>query len=210
MPLSASSSADDARQAAVRLMLHGWGDWAGEGLWSAPRPGDPNPTMRGITLRTLQGLGSAGDLDGDGDVDVQDLLRVDDTFAGAIYAGLYWQPVAAVADVAPRLAVAVFDGAVQHGPAQAVKLLQRAVGANPDGVVGRLTVGFLRHALLAHGELGVVARYLGTRIQFYEAIMLATPALQSNRRGWQARVNAVAAFLGLPNMWHDGPPGRAA
>jgi lysozyme family protein len=210
MPLSASSSAEEARQAAVRLMLHGWSDWAGEGGWSKPRPGDPNPTMRGITLRTLQGLGSLGDLDQDGDVDVQDLLRVDDTFAAAIYAGVYWTPVAPVADVAPRLAVAVFDGAVQHGPHRAVILLQKAIAANPDGVVGRLTLGLLRQALVAHGELGVVARYLGLRVQFYEHIMLDKPHLQENRRGWQARINAVAAYLGLPNVWHDGPTGRAA
>jgi lysozyme family protein len=210
MALSARSSAADAKAAAIRLMLHGWGDWAGEGGWSKPRPGDPNPTMRGITLRTLQGLGSLGDLDRDGDVDVRDLLRVDETFAGAIYEGAYWTPIATVADHAPRLAVAVFDGAVQHGPARAVILLQQAIGANPDGVIGRLTLGLLRQALVAHGELGVVARYLGLRVQFYEDIMFDKPHLEENRRGWQSRVNAVAAYLGLPDVWHDGPTGRAA
>lgn len=59
--------------------------------------------------------------------------------AREIYKQNYWD--ACRCDELPdSLDVAVFDSAVNQGPEQAIKLLQRAVGVVDDGVIGKLTI----------------------------------------------------------------------
>lgn len=81
--------------------------------------------------------------------------------AKAIYRRDYWAPVRA--DELPELVrFDVFDAAVNHGASQSAKWLQRAAGANPDGVIGAQTVAAAR---AAGAQLG--ARFNGYRLQFY-------------------------------------------
>lgn len=92
------------------------------------------------------------------DVDIKALTQDD---AKAIYRRDYWAPVRAD-ELPDSVRFDVFDAAVNHGVMQSAKWLQRAAGANPDGVIGAQTVAATR---AAGGQLA--AHFNGYRLQFY-------------------------------------------
>jgi lysozyme family protein len=99
-----------------------------EGLFS-DHPSDPGgATMYGITEAVARRVGYRGPM--------QD-LPVD--LAKRIYHEDYWKAVRA--DELPHaVRYAVFDAAVNSGPAQSVRWLQRALGVQDDGVLGPRTL----------------------------------------------------------------------
>ena len=108
-----------------------------EGGWSN-HPSDPGGLTRyGITLKLLKGLRI--DFNGDGVIDGKDLAAMTESQAAMIYRRRFWDK--ARCDQLPRgLDLAVFDSAVNQGPARAVKFLQKAVGAKADGLIGPKTL----------------------------------------------------------------------
>lgn len=113
------------------------------------------------------------------DVDVEHLTRDD---AIAIYRTRYWA-LCRCEDFPPPLALALFDGAVQHGPLQAIKLLQDALGVTRDGVIGPRTLG-AAHAL-AWGD--VLVRFLAYRLRLYAGL----PHASIFGLGWARRILSV-------------------
>ena len=108
--------------------------------------------------------------------------------ASAIYLAEYWQPYAGrVADIAPRLAVLIFDSAVNQGPKAAVQILQSILSTPTDGVLGPLTLDNLADALEAFGEDDLVARYAAARAVRYATTRNADRFL----RGWMNRLMTV-------------------
>lgn len=145
-----------------RLMGH-------EGSY-ANHPADPGgETMWGVTKRVAAAYGYNGPM--------RDLPR--DT-AKQIYRTQYWDAVQA--DQLPdAVKFEVFDAAVNSGVSQAVKWLQRAAGATPDGVIGAKTIAAARAA----GPL-LGAQYNGQRLQF----MTDLPTWGSFGKGWARRIAA--------------------
>jgi lysozyme family protein len=99
--------------------------------------------------------------------------------ARAIYLRDYWGP--AGCDAVPDAAkLPLFDAAVNSGVRAAVRLLQRAVGEAPDGLLGPRT-------LLAAQSMPaprLVARFAGQRL----ALMANLPTWPTYSRGWTLRV----------------------
>lgn len=92
-------------------------------------PRDPGgETNWGITVAVARREGYQGPM--------RDLSR--DT-AKAIYRRKYWNAVRAD-ELPDSVRFDVFDAAVNHGPVQAAKWLQRTVGTTADGVIGAQTV----------------------------------------------------------------------
>lgn len=90
-----------------------------------------------------------------------DIKALTQDAAKAIYRRDYWAPVRA--DELPDIVrFDVFDAAVNSGVTQSAKWLQRAVGANPDGVIGAQTVAAARSA-----GTQLAANFNGYRLQFY-------------------------------------------
>lgn len=131
-------------------------------------PSDPgSETMWGVTAKVARANGYQGDMRG--------LPREK---AKQIYRDLYWSPIHA--DELPEsLRFEVFDAAVNSGVQQAVKWLQRVVGAAPDGVIGPATLSAVAKADALAG-----ARYSGVRLQF----MTDLPTWGAFGRGWARRV----------------------
>lgn len=108
--------------------------------------------------------------------------------ATGIYARDYWYP--ANCDELPlMLAVAVFDGAVNHGRAQdggwdAVRFLQQAAGVYVDGLNGPVT----QQAAHAADPEDLLVRYLGYRAQYYQDLIIEDPALAAFYLGWMNRL----------------------
>jgi lysozyme family protein len=135
-----------------------------EGEWNR-RPDDPGGETRfGISAKAHPGV---------------DLDRLTREAAAAIYRTEYWDRLECEALPAP-LRLPVFDGAVQHGPRVAVKLLQQSVGATPDGVMGPET----RAACVRAAWPEVLVDYLARRARLY-AIQ---PGYTAFGFGWLRRV----------------------
>jgi lysozyme family protein len=96
-----------------------------------------------------------------------------------IYWRDYWIPVRGD-DLPPRLAGLVFDAAVNHGVGDAARMLQRAVGATVDGVIGPRTLAASRQ-----GEQDVaIANFLAERLIDY----MKAPTWKTHGRGWSRRL----------------------
>ena len=144
-----------------------------EGAFS-DHPSDPGGrTMWGVTERVAREWGYAG---GMRDLPVE--------LAQAIYRKNYWDAVRAE-DLPQALRYAVFDAAVNSGVGQAVKWLQRAVGADDDGRVGTQTIAMARAA----SPDFALRRMLAARLKF----MTDLKVWPSFSRGWARRISDLMA-----------------
>jgi len=108
-----------------------------EGGWyDGTKPHDPNPTMKGVTQRTYNGYRDRRRLP------QRSVREIETHELEAIYR-TYWDAVKAD-KLGPLTAGQVFDHAVNAGPHRAIQVLQRAVGVNPDGVIGPRTMEAVR------------------------------------------------------------------
>lgn len=131
-------------------------------------PDDPGrETKFGISARAYPGL------------DIENLTRDD---AEAIYRLDYWEKAGCHRLPAP-FDVLVFDMAVHSGVKTAVTMLQRLVGAEPDGKIGPRTLAAVDRA----GAQGP-ARYLAKRLEFLQSL----PSWRTFGRGWAYRLFRVA------------------
>lgn len=99
-----------------------------EGFFS-DHPQDPGGKTRyGITLKTFRNLYPGGDF-----------TKLDKELAARIYREQYWVPCRC-RDLPAGIDLAVFDCAVNQGQPTARKLLQKAAGVKPDGIIGFVTL----------------------------------------------------------------------
>lgn len=103
-----------------------------------------------------------------------------------LYKRDYWGP--AGCDALPdKVKYAQFDCAVHSGPRRAIKLLQQAVGAVPDGYLGPKTL----QAVNSMSPARAVARMVATRQEF----MVSLPTWRSFSRGWVRRMNIILLMV---------------
>jgi lysozyme family protein len=99
-----------------------------------------------------------------------------------LYKAKYWDMVQG--DKLPSgVDFCVFDCAVNSGVKRASKLLQRAVGVDDDGVIGRATMT----AVEALNPDEVIDRFCAERLTFLEAL----PTFATFGKGWTTRVSKV-------------------
>lgn len=132
-------------------------------------PADPGgETMWGITKRVARGKGYLGAM--------RDLPV---SLAKQWYKEDYWDKVQA--DNMPEaLRYSLFDAAVNSGPGQAIKWLQRAVGVTEDGMLGPKTLAAVSKAI----PEAVEARMVGYRLMF----MTDLRNWDSFSEGWAKRI----------------------
>lgn len=158
----------------------------------ANHPKDPGgATMKGVTQRVYDAY---RDRRGEARRSVRQITEAE---LQAIYRRQYWDVVRG--DNLPGgVDYAVFDGAVNSGPAQAVKWLQRALGTvKVDGVVGEATLAAVE-AYPDHDQL--IALMLGRRLAFLQALR----TWSTFGRGWSARVAQVKK---IGQAWAAGSVG---
>jgi lysozyme family protein len=110
------------------------------------------------------------------DLDIKALTRDQ---AIEIYRRDFWMPVAAM--VSGPIAFQVFDAAVNHGIGTAVRMLQEAVGAAPDGHWGPVSAERYHDA----DPCEVVLRFLAIRLRFFTRLS----TFGTFGAGWAARVS---------------------
>ncbi len=116
-------------------------------------------------------------------VNIRDLTRDQ---AIAIYKTEYWD-ASKCDDLPAKIAVAVFDCAVNQGVGIAATLIQKAVGATSDGIIGPKTLDAINRA----DEDDLVVQFLGWRLRRYAFTANAATYM----RGWANRVLFLQAFL---------------
>lgn len=106
-----------------------------------------------------------------------------------LYLNDYWSKSGC--DLCPDgLAICVFDAAVNNGVGQAIRWLQSAVGATPDGAIGPAT----RAAIAAIKDLpSVVSLFHGARIAF----MAGLSTWPTFKGGWSKRLALVPYRAGM-------------
>lgn len=156
---------------------------AHEGGW-VDHPADPGgETNFGISMRFLREKGIKPQDIGLKDYAPGCLRGLTREAAADLYWRFFWDAIE-LGEVTDQLAATkLFDAAVNMGPAQAIKLAQRAVGATPDGVLGPLT----RHAIGAMPGRVFVSAMAAEMLRFYEALAASKPALAVFLPGWRAR-----------------------
>lgn len=123
-------AAESFKRALALVLVH-------EGGYSN-HPDDPGgPTMKGIIQRVYDGYRRGKGLP---TRSVRELERGE---LEEIYRKNYWD-AARCDELPPGIDYVVFDGAVNSGPAQSAKWLQRALGLSADGTIGEVTLSAAR------------------------------------------------------------------
>lgn len=156
-------------------------------------PDDPGgATNHGISLRFLRDLPD-GDIDGDGDVDADDIRSLTPAVAGKFYKARFWDKVGCDR-LPPAVAVAVFDAAVNCGTSRAVRWLQEAcnmMGAHllVDGVSGSKT--YAATVALGRDKGEPLALLCGLRRQEYYNALAGKKEFRTFHLGWTRRVSSL-------------------
>ena len=111
-------------------------------------------------------------------------LEVDD-----IYRHLYWHP-AHCDEMTDPVAICHMDWSVNHGVFGAMHTLQQAAGVISDGIWGPQTKEAVQNSI------GLPARYLDLRAQWYRDEVKNNPSQAEFLEGWLARVAYLRAYIG--------------
>jgi uncharacterized protein (TIGR02594 family) len=174
--IRATQSTSSVFQIALQQVLHSEGGYGDD-------PYDPGgPTNKGITLRTLAAWRSVKLDGGNRSQLIEALKRISDDDVTAIYRKRYWQPAGCPRLPGP-LAIFHFDAAVNHGVTGATRMLQQAVGSEPDGEIGPKTIRKIKGLTV----LTILSRYAAIRRKRYRSL----PHFWRFGRGWLKRVDRV-------------------
>lgn len=164
-------------------------------------PSDPGGiTHYGVSLRWLRSLGhDLGDIDGDGDIDADDIRALTPDQAAALFKLKFWD--AYTLDNLPQLTATIhYDCMVNTGPKQAALIAQRAcntlvgsygVKLAVDGILGPQT----RKFLALHATPILATAMIEQRKGFYLSLVQDKPDFAPFQRGWLNRANALQSYV---------------
>jgi lysozyme family protein len=104
--------------------------------------------------------------------------------AKEIYKKNYWDRMNLEGIENLQLALHVFDHGVNAGPRTSIRMLQRAAGVKPDGVIGPITLNAVNRQSLTD-------KFEQARIQYYIRIAEKRPKLKVFIKGWINRVSTT-------------------
>ena len=137
-------------------------------------PNDPGNYRDGMLVGTKYGIDAASHPG-------VDIINLTIDQAKAIHLAQYWTP-AGCSFLLPRGAVCLYDCAINQGLSTATRLMQRAVGVPPDGIIGIETQAAFGKATSVH-----IARFMGLRAVRYAN----TLNFSADGEGWMRRMFTV-------------------
>lgn len=166
-------------------------------------PNDPGGvTMYGVSLMFLKSLGLIeGDIDGDGDIDRDDVLKITKDKAKEIFRRHFWD-LAKADRLPPLIAMPFYDLAVNAGPGRSAIVLQEAINKIKPGAIRKLAgnVGPLtqQYAKLIADEgkaYKLVQAYMERREDWYRRLAKAKPKTAVFLKGWLNRTNDMKKLM---------------
>jgi lysozyme family protein len=149
-----------------------------EGGWS-DHPKDPGgATMKGVTLATYRQYRPGATK--------QQLRNISDAELERIYRAGYWDKVRGD-DLPTGVDLAIFDFAVNSGPARAAIYVQNIVGVAPDGKLGPLSITAVNAYCSNFGAAKLVNQLCSQRLAFLEQLS----TWSTFGKGWSRRVAEV-------------------
>lgn len=151
-------------------------------------------TNMGISLRYIRNAGH--DIDGDGDIDADDIAALTTDKAAAIYINDFWKANRTNEIVNDAIAFKKFDMDVNMGPRQPGKILQASlnevagVGLTVDGIVGSGTIGAVNAFVSSHDDpdtIPLLDAICDRQACFYDAIVAKDDTQGIYHRGWLNR-----------------------
>jgi lysozyme family protein len=148
-------------------------------------PRDPGgETNFGITDRLDGKVDGLIDVDGNGSGDIT-VKALREEQARVIYKREFWDKMRGDEIKNQQVAEIVFDAYVNMGP-RALKLLQKEIGVEADGVFGPVTISILNLA----SPVVVFNQFKDARIYFYKDLVKRKPELKVFEKGWMNRINS--------------------
>lgn len=162
-----------------------------EGGFSNHESDPGGATNFGISLRWLKSEGMYGDLDDDGDVDIDDIKAIDVGTATRIYHDKWWNKYHYDRFVDCSIATKVFDMSVNMGGNRAHRILQHALnalGSNLviDGIVGPITM----KSTNIEDPAILLEELRDEQKRFYLRLIAKRPGMVVFRKGWLRRAAA--------------------
>lgn len=156
-------------------------------------PADPGgATMKGVTQKVYDAYRL------ERGKQKQPVRNITDQELQEIYRINYWNAVKG--DLLPEgVDFVLFDGAVNSGPKQSIKWLQRSLGVAPDGVLGQITLAALK---LIKDNDALIAKIIERR----ELFLRSLKTFKTFGKGWMTRINNVKA---KGQAWATGSVGPA-
>lgn len=182
----------NARQAAIDFVLNHEGGYVNDPM---DRGG---PTKYGISFRFLRDLApELADIDGDGDVDADDIRALTEADAATLYRDFFWDGLH-LSTLPEAPAIAVMDTAVNMGKGRAVKLLQETINSfgsdiAEDGILGSVT----RYFVTEVDPEALWRGYLLGRMHCYHSIVQENKNLSVFLLGWGNRVRDLTEILAM-------------
>jgi lysozyme family protein len=150
--------------------------------WEGGYSNDPHdkggPTMRGVTQRVYDGW-----RDGHG-VPRRPVSEIELPEWEAIYRRNYWD-AARAGDMPAGVDLCAWDMAVNAGPVQAIRSLQRVLGVTVDGHIGAATMG----ALQRRETVDLIRAYVEERRRYHRSL----PTFWRFGKGWLRRCDGIEA-----------------
>tara|TARA_R110002126_G_scaffold187597_1_gene336246 strand:+ start:71 stop:595 length:525 start_codon:yes stop_codon:yes gene_type:complete len=136
------------------------------GNWTSGKigVGKLNGTKQGVSAMTYPNL---------------DIINLTDDEIKEIYYRDWWLKLG-MDKFRPAISYQMFDAAINHGMSRATKLLQKAVGATADGVIGPNTMGKVKDTELND----LLFKFIAERLQFFTDIR----TFDTYGRGWSRRI----------------------
>lgn len=134
------------------------------------------PTKYGITLGAYEGYMQRN-------VSAAEIKKLTIEDARKFYLAVYWRPLR-LEEFPDRLALCLFDQAVNRGAFSAVAALQHVIEASADGMVGPETLSKVR----ALNEDLVLWAFLSEALRSYARIVQRMPSQAVFVQGWTNRV----------------------
>jgi lysozyme family protein len=142
-------------------------------------------TMHGVTQKAYDAWRLKKDLPS---VDVAGITSAEIL---ALYKDMFWD--VAGCDLLPeKLGMCLFDVAVNSGPAAAIKMMQRLLGLDDDGVLGPKTRAAFSAAIDSNDA---VMNFTDARLDFYCDIVKQTYTQAIFIKGWIRRVRQLERKL---------------
>lgn len=127
---------------------------------------------------------------------LEDIINLKRERAIELYHEHYWQPMNLTGINDANIVLHLFDHGVNAGKRTAIRMIQRIVEANPDGIVGPETKGKINtfgtryEVVEGYGLLTyLVDHYKYARYRYYTDLTMRRPVTKKYLKGWYNRIS---------------------